>query len=68
MALQVVRHDFADRTEKALYVVEFRAIERDEFDKKWSSPTDEGLYSLPLDPVAKIIYRVVPPISGLNGR
>jgi hypothetical protein len=68
MAIKVVDHRFADKNEKAIYVVEFSHINREEFNIEWSqsSPSDERLYSMPLNDVSKTVYRIMPPVAGLN--
>lgn len=67
MAINVVEHKFKNRAELAVYIIEFDAIDRSEFATKWA-PTEEGeqLYSMPLKPVSKTLYRITPPIAGLN--
>jgi hypothetical protein len=68
MAIKVVDHRFADKKEKAIYIVEFSHINRNEFNIEWSqsSPSDERLYSMPLNDVSKTVYRIMPPVAGLN--
>ena len=68
IAIAVVKHEFDSGSEKAIYVVEFRQIERAMFESDWrpASESDERLYSMPLDAVSEILYRVAPPIGGLN--
>jgi len=68
MAIKVVKLSFKDKKEKAIYIVEFSHIDRGDFEAKWSksSPSDERLYSMPLEAVSKTVYRITPPISGLN--
>jgi len=69
MAISVVEHSLKHKTkpELAIYIIEFEAIERNEFVTRWA-PTEEGeqLYSMPLKPVSKTLYRVIPPVAGLN--
>ncbi len=68
MAIQVVEFNFKGKKENAIYIVEFSQIDRGEFESKWSksSPADERLYTMPLKAVSKTVYRIKPPISGLN--
>jgi hypothetical protein len=68
MALKVVDHSFTGGTEKAIYIVEFRHVDREDFSAKWkdSGSSEERLYSMPLEAVSKTIYRISPPIAGLN--
>ena len=69
MAIKVVECDFPDRKEKAIYIVEFCHIDRDVFLKaEWpsSDPSEPSLYSMPLEAVSKTIYRITPPVAGLN--
>jgi hypothetical protein len=67
IAIKVIGHTFARKREKAIYVVEFARIGRKEFAAKWLDSADnENLYSMPLEAVSKVIYRVTPPIAGLN--
>jgi hypothetical protein len=68
MAIKVVDFMFEAKKEKAVYIVEFSHIDRNEFDEKWAqkSPSDERLYSMPLNDVSKTVYRIMPPIAGLN--
>ena len=69
IAIKVVEQTFADGvTENAIYVIEFAALLREDFDDNWAEQTDEQLYSLPLDPVSRTIYRIIPHIAGLNAR
>jgi hypothetical protein len=67
MAINVVEYNFDDKSECAVYIVEFAAIERADFATRWA-PSDEGeqLYSMPLSAISKTIYRIKPPIAGLN--
>jgi hypothetical protein len=67
MAINVVEYNFDGKPECAVYIVEFAAIERVDFASRWA-PSDEGeqLYSMPLSAISKTIYRVKPPIAGLN--
>lgn len=68
MAIKVVEFKFEEKKEKAIYVVEFSHVDRTEFETNWSKskPSDERLYSMPLEAVSKTIYRIMPPIAGLN--
>jgi hypothetical protein len=68
MAIAVTRHDFAGVKERAIYVVEFEHIDRAKFDQEWlaTSDTDERLYTMPLNAVSQTVYRIMPPIAGLN--
>lgn len=67
MAINVVERDFEGKSECAIYIVEFAAIERVQFANQWA-PSEEGeqLYSMPLSAISKTIYRIKPPIAGLN--
>jgi hypothetical protein len=69
MAIKVVEHNFFDRKEKEIYVVEFCHVDREFFHKaEWpcSDAFEERLYSMPLDAVSKTVYRIMPRIAGLN--
>ena len=68
MAISVVERDFGGESEYAIYIVEFAAIERVQFANQWA-PSEEGeqLYSMPLSAISKTVYRIKPPIAGLNG-
>jgi hypothetical protein len=68
IAIKVVDYDFEGRKEKAIYVVEFAQVERDTFESNWSGANtdEERLYSMPLDAVSKTVYRIMPPVGGLN--
>jgi hypothetical protein len=68
MAIKVVEFNFEDKKEKAIYIIEFAHVDRDVFEANWSrsSPSDERLYSMPLNDVSKTVYRITPPIAGLN--
>lgn len=70
MAIKVIEYDFPDGKEKAIYVVEFCHIGRETFNTKWASSgsSDERLYSMPLEAVSKTVYRIAPPIAGLNAK
>jgi hypothetical protein len=68
IAITVVKHNFVGVTENGIYVVEFAHIDRTSFSKQWAktSESDERLYSMPLDAVSQTVYRISPPISGIN--
>lgn len=66
LALQVVEQIRDGKPQNAIYAIEFDKIKRQDFLGLWSEETDEQLYSLPLDVVSKVIYRLLPIISGLN--
>ncbi len=68
MAIKVVKHQFSAGMERAIHIVEFEHIDRAQYDKEWanSSTDQERLYRMPLLRVSDTIYRVMPPISGLN--
>lgn len=68
MAVQVIERDFDGKLEKTIYVVEFEHVTRKIFSEKWqrSSDSDERLYSMRLKAVSQTIYRISPPIAGLN--
>jgi hypothetical protein len=68
MAITVVKHRFAGVTENGIYVVEFAHIDRTSFSEQWvkTSDSDERLYSMPLEAVSQTVYRISPPISGIN--
>ena len=70
MAIKVVEFSFVERKEKAIYIVEFSHVDRDAFETNWSrsNPSDERLYSMPLEAVSKTVYRITPPIAGLNAK
>lgn len=68
MAIKVVEHDFDGAREAGIYIVEFGDVKRDDFALNWS-PTagdEERLYRLPLNPASETVYRIVPPVGGLN--
>ena len=68
IAISVLQRSFPDETcEPAIYIVEFQPISRTEFENRWK-PSAEGeeLYDLPLIPQSRAIYRVFPPVAGLN--
>ena len=68
IALKVVDRDFRHGAEKAIYIVEFRHVERKVFNAEWGgegSP-EEQLYSMPLEAVSSTIFRISPRIAGLN--
>jgi hypothetical protein len=69
MAISVVEQKFEGQAECVIYIIEFGGIDRNEFATKWA-PTDEGeqLYKMPLKPVSKALYRIIPPIAGLNAQ
>jgi hypothetical protein len=68
VAITVKKQDLEGKTENAIYVVEFEHINRADFNEKWlaSSDPDERLYSMPLEAASQTLYRILPPISGLN--
>lgn len=67
MAINVVEREFGGKSECAIYIVEFPEIERLEFKNRWSPLVDEEqLYTMPLKDISKAIYRIKPPIAGLN--
>jgi hypothetical protein len=74
MAIKVVPWEFNGQQERMIFVVEFKAISREEFTKKWSPPkkgqktdeTSERLYQMPLEVDSQALYRIVPPVGGLN--
>lgn len=69
MAVKVVNFPFNTGLERGIYVVEFQHIMRSAFEDLWrpTSEDDERLYEMPLERVSEAIYRLVPPIGGVNG-
>lgn len=70
VAIKVVNYPFPMGKERAIHIVEFDHISRTQYDLKWAnSPSDEErLYAMPLTLVSDTIYRIMPPISGLNAK
>jgi hypothetical protein len=68
MAIKVVDYKFSTGNERAIHIVEFDHIGRTKYEAEWanSSSDEERLYSVPLTLVSDTIYRIMPPISGLN--
>lgn len=68
IAIKVVEHEFPEGKERAIYIVEFKHIGRTEYATQWanSATEEERLYTMPLVSVSDTIYRVMPPVSGLN--
>ncbi len=68
MAITVKKMSFDGKSENAIYLVEFEHITRKDFEKKWlaKSDADERLYAMPLKAVSQTLYRIAPPVSGLN--
>lgn len=70
IAVKVVRHKFreSDKEERAVYVVEFEHILREEFEQSWrpANKEDDRLYNLPLRKVSDAVYRILPPVRGVN--
>jgi hypothetical protein len=68
MAIKVVNCKFPTGNEQAIHIVEFDHIGRAQYEAEWanSSSDEERLYSMPLTLVSDTIYRIMPPISGLN--
>lgn len=64
MAIKVVEHQFAETVDKGVYIVEFEHFERSAFYSQWGHA--DQLYGMPLIPVSQTIYKVTPPIAGLN--
>jgi hypothetical protein len=68
MAIKVVDHEFPMGKERAIHIVEFKHIGRTQYEKEWadSASSQERLYTMPLVSVSDTIYRIMPPIAGLN--
>jgi hypothetical protein len=69
VALQLVDSDQPHRKkERLIYIVEFAHIDRTVFERRWGARSEliERIYSMPLDVVSKTIYRLIPPIVGIN--
>jgi hypothetical protein len=67
MAINVVEREFDGKSECAIHIVEFPEIGRQLFEDRWSpSGDEERLYTMPLKDVSKTLYRIKPPIAGLN--
>ena len=74
MAIKVVWGEFEGQPEKMIFVAEFEAISRDVFADQWSpsqkgkkyDATSEKLYDMPLNVSSLALYRIVPPVGGLN--
>jgi len=70
MAVKVVRHKFngCDEEERGIYVVEFAHIMREEFETSWlpADKNDDRLYAMPLEKVSDAVYRIMPPVRGVN--
>jgi len=68
MAITVKKINFGGEAENTVFVVEFDHLTRGDFEAKWQpeSESDERLYSMPLEAVSQTLYRIVPPVSGLN--
>ncbi len=69
MAIQVVEHEFVDGKEKAIFIVEFEQIPRADFaSDQGESEKMDRLLSMKLKAISKAIYRITPPIAGLNSQ
>jgi len=68
VAVKIVKHEFNTGVEKAIHIVEFEHIVREKYKSEWTNNpgSEEQLYSMPLDLASDTIYRIMPPISGLN--
>jgi hypothetical protein len=67
MALQVVRWPFNGNAENMIFLVEFQHIEREHFEANYSSTVDPlAIYSMQLEQVAAVLYRLEPPIKALG--
>ncbi len=73
IAIKVLEWDFDGHTENVIYLVEFEHIDRRTFDTEWSPQLGEddperaeALFAMPLTAVSETIYRITPPIAGLN--
>jgi hypothetical protein len=68
MAIKVVEHKFPTGKERAIHMVEFEHIGRTQYESAWanSATSEERLYTMPLVSVSDTIYRIMPPVSGLN--
>lgn len=64
LALQVL----VRQGERFIYLVEFEEYDRVQFDEKWANRTkyEERLYDMPLVRVAHALYRLRPPLRGIN--
>jgi hypothetical protein len=63
--IQVLERD----GERFIYIVEFEEFERGTFNNTWRNekpPNDERLYDMPLKRASDALYRLCPPIPGIN--
>lgn len=68
MAIKAIEHEFPTGKEKAIHIVEFEHIDRRSYEEDWANTasSEERLYSMPLVLASDTIYRIMPPVSGLN--